>query len=111
MRYTLKVVAMVTPPRWEDYIQHAMMSTQAMLSPESPSSPDPLGDDYAGRLPLGLSTHTSHFNTRGREEGREEEVGTSGGCGFIMPYQPDDLQLFVPPSLPPSLPPSFRATG
>lgn len=39
-----------------------MMGTQAIMSPEMPSSP--LGEDYGGR-PLGLTTFTSHLNTRG----------------------------------------------
>ena len=50
-------------PRWESSIERAMRGTQAINSPEMPSSP--LGDDLSERQPLGLSIHTSHLNTRG----------------------------------------------
>ena len=52
-----------------------MMGTQAIMSPEIPSSP--LGDDY-GQLRLGL---TSHLNTRGMggREGGRWEGGREGG--------------------------------
>ena len=55
----------VNAHRWEEAIKRAMaMIGQEDLSPEPLSSP--VGNEFpGGRLPLGLSSLTSHLNPRG----------------------------------------------
>ena len=49
---------------WEEAIKRAMIGQEDLLSPELPSSP--VGNEFpGGRLPLGLSSLTSHLNPRG----------------------------------------------
>lgn len=59
----------VTKYRWEEAIKRAMIGQEDLLSPELPSSP--VGNEFpGGRLPLGLSSLTSHLNPRGNTRPR-----------------------------------------
>ena len=56
----------VNAHRWKEAIKRAMamIGQEDLLSPEPPSSP--VGNEFpGGRLPLGLSSLTSHLNPRG----------------------------------------------